>query len=109
MSIGFANNTYAVGAYKAISTISTTVPAIAGPSAPAEPSTFGGILSGIMAQTNAAEAQTHVMDTDVVTGLSDDLHSVLIAGEKADILLNLTVQIRNKLVESYQEIMRMQI
>jgi len=38
-----------------------------------------------------------------------DLHNVIIAGEKARISLELTLQIRNKAMEAYQEIMRMQI
>jgi len=38
-----------------------------------------------------------------------DLHDVVIAGEKARLSLELTLQIRNKAMEAYQEIMRMQI
>ena len=45
----------------------------------------------------------------LVTGTLDDLHTATIAAAKADIMLNLTVQVRNKMVESYQEIMRMQM
>jgi len=43
--------------------------------------------------------------------LGDDinLHDVVIAGEKARLSLELTIQIRNKALEAYQEIMRMQI
>ncbi len=38
-----------------------------------------------------------------------DLHDVMIAMEKADISLRLLVQVRNKAVDAYQEIMRMQV
>ena len=38
-----------------------------------------------------------------------DLHNVVIASEKARASLELTLQIRNKAMEAYQEIMRMQI
>ncbi|NLZ53273.1 MAG: flagellar hook-basal body complex protein FliE [Thermoanaerobacteraceae bacterium] len=38
-----------------------------------------------------------------------DLHDVVIAGEKARLSLELALQIRNKAMEAYQEIMRMQI
>ena len=44
-----------------------------------------------------------------VIGDEIDLHNVVIAGEKAKISLELTLQIRNKVMEAYQEIMRMQI
>lgn len=38
-----------------------------------------------------------------------DLHTVLLDAEKADIALQFTIQIRNKLMEAYQEIMRLQL
>ena len=44
-----------------------------------------------------------------VAGGDVDIHSAVIDAQKAEIALNLTIQIRNKLLESYQEIMRMQI
>ena len=45
----------------------------------------------------------------VNTGGPVDLHEVMIAMEKADISLRMLVQVRNKAVEAYQEIMRMQV
>ncbi|MBW1778359.1 MAG: flagellar hook-basal body complex protein FliE [Deltaproteobacteria bacterium] len=42
-------------------------------------------------------------------GRSQDLHDVMIAMEKADLSLRLLVQVRNKMVDAYQEIMRMQV
>ncbi|MDK2822116.1 MAG: flagellar hook-basal body complex protein FliE [Clostridia bacterium] len=38
-----------------------------------------------------------------------DIHDVMISMEKAHLALQLTIEIRNKLVESYQEVMRMQV
>lgn len=43
------------------------------------------------------------------TGEAKNLHEVMIAMEKADISLRLMVQMRNKAVDAYQEIMRMQV
>jgi flagellar hook-basal body complex protein FliE len=43
------------------------------------------------------------------TGGPVDLHDVMIAMEKADITLRLLVQVRNKAVDAYKEIMRMQV
>ena len=45
----------------------------------------------------------------LLTGEVDNLHDVTIAAEKANISLQLTLAIRNKVVEAYREIMRMQI
>ncbi|MFZ5943713.1 MAG: flagellar hook-basal body complex protein FliE [Bacillota bacterium] len=38
-----------------------------------------------------------------------DVHDVMISMEKAQLALQLTIEIRNKLVEAYQEVMRMQV
>jgi flagellar hook-basal body complex protein FliE len=38
-----------------------------------------------------------------------DLHDVMIASEKASVAMQLTLQVRNKLVEAYQDVMRMQV
>ena len=43
------------------------------------------------------------------TGGQVDLHEVMIAMEKADISLRMLVQVRNKAIDAYQEIMRMQV
>ena len=46
---------------------------------------------------------------DLAMGKDVELHDVMIAAEKSSVAVNLTMQIRNKLVESYQEVMRMQV
>lgn len=45
----------------------------------------------------------------LATGDVDNIHEVMIATEKAEIALQFTVNIQNKVVEAYKEIMRMQI
>ena len=42
-------------------------------------------------------------------GKIDDLHTLMIETEKADLALQFTLQVRNKLLDAYNEIMRMQI
>ena len=46
---------------------------------------------------------------DFISGRTDNIHSVLIAAEKASISLQFIMEVRNKVIEAYQEIMRMQI
>jgi flagellar hook-basal body complex protein FliE len=46
---------------------------------------------------------------DFISGVSDDIHSVIIAGSKADLALQMTLQVRNKVMDAYKEIMNMQI
>ena len=70
---------------------------------------FSDFLSEAMAGTVAGDYESKAAGIDLLLGGEQDLHSIPIAEQKAEILLNLTVQIRNKMVESYQEIMRMQV
>jgi flagellar hook-basal body complex protein FliE len=44
-----------------------------------------------------------------MTGESQDLHTTVIAMQKADLSFQMMMQVRNKIVQAYQEIMRMQI
>ena len=58
---------------------------------------------------NYIEAETKV-DEDIYklsTGESDDLHNIMINAQKAEISLDLVIQLRNKALEAYNEIMRM--
>ncbi|MFO7861559.1 MAG: flagellar hook-basal body complex protein FliE [Desulfosalsimonas sp.] len=56
---------------------------------------------------NLKKADQAILEAN--TGGSTDLHDVMVAMEKADISLRLAVQVRNKAVDAYQEIMRMQV
>lgn len=46
---------------------------------------------------------------ELATGKTDDIAGVMIATEQADIALRAMVQVRNKIIDAYQEIMRMQV
>ena len=70
---------------------------------------FQQALAGAIGQTNQYALQADEMTRKLATGEVTDLHKVMIAVEKAGLSLQLTMQVRNKMVEAYQEIMRMQI
>ena len=74
-------------------------------------SSFAAILSQALGveQVVGTDYLDKLSGVQTVAGDDVDIHSVVIDAQKAEIALNLTLQIRNKLVESYQEIMRMQI
>ena len=116
-SIGnFGNiNRYLANNFQLLPTVSTIgVPTsqatpVPGSSAPEKP-VFANFLTEAMGETVAADAGVKFGNLGLITGAGDqDIHDVTIASTKADIMLNLTVQIRNRMVEGYQEIMRMQI
>ncbi|GAF63718.1 flagellar hook-basal body complex protein FliE [Alkalihalobacillus trypoxylicola] len=58
---------------------------------------------------NEAQHESQQKTQLLATGNIEDLHEVMIAGQKASITLQATVEVRNKVVEAYQEIMRMQV
>lgn len=83
-------------------------PSLSGPSSSSGAS-FSNLLenavSGIDGKMKAAESEK----VKVMTGESSNLHQSMIAMQEASVAFSLMVEVRNKLVESYQELMRMQI
>lgn len=70
---------------------------------------FGDILKGQMANINNLQAQANDAIETYATGGEIELHNVILATEKADMALQLAMQVRNKMVTAYQEIMHMNI
>jgi len=71
-------------------------------------SSFGNVLQDAIKQVNSLETDSQ---TEVNKFLSEDtdLHSVMMALEKADISFQVMMQVRNKIVSAYQEIMKTQV
>lgn len=70
---------------------------------------FANTLKEAIANVNNQQIKSDTMTEKLINGGDVDLHEVMIASQKASITLNATMEIRNKAVEAYQEIMRMQI
>ena len=70
---------------------------------------FADLLQQSLAQANRLEQQAQALDARLALGESVELHDVVLAAEKARLALDLVVQVRNKAIEAYQEIMRMQV
>ena len=70
---------------------------------------FGDFLQNAMNETNNLQLESTQLTEDFLTGKTDDIHSVMIAGEKANLALQFTMQVRNKVVDAYKEIMNMQV
>ncbi|MBW7473303.1 flagellar hook-basal body complex protein FliE [Paenibacillus oenotherae] len=69
---------------------------------------FGEFLQNALDSVSAQEQNVHAMNDKYLIG-QVDVSEVMIASEQAQLSLQLTSQIRNKVVEAYQEIMRMQL
>jgi flagellar hook-basal body complex protein FliE len=72
-------------------------------------STFSGFLQEAMSGVNRVQQEAETAVQQHTIGKTHNLHDTMIAVEKADISLRLLMPVRNKAVEAYQEIMRMQI
>ncbi len=66
---------------------------------------IGDYLGSVNQLTQTSDAKQR----DLALGKDVEMHDVMIAAEQASVAVQLTMQIRNKLVESYQEVMRMQV
>lgn len=72
-------------------------------------SKFTDILGEAIDNVKETEAQAESANTALLTGESDNIHSAMIAAQKAEIAVSLAVQVRNKVIESYNTVMGMQI
>lgn len=69
---------------------------------------FAGILNNTINKVSDLQKSADTAVEKFVAG-EIDIHEVMIEVEKASVALQLTVQMRNKVMEAYQEVMRMQI
>jgi flagellar hook-basal body complex protein FliE len=70
---------------------------------------FGDALKEAIATVNQVQKQSDHEIQKLMTGQSQDLHTTLIAVQKADLSFQMMMQVRNKIVQAYHEIMRMPV
>ena len=70
---------------------------------------FSDFLGQMVSDVNSKQAAAGSAVEGVLTGQNVPLHQAMIAMEEASVSFQLMVEVRNKLLESYQELMRMQI
>jgi flagellar hook-basal body complex protein FliE len=86
--------------------ISTARP-VSGTVRPEAAREFGEQLTRAVSQLNSQQLAVDDAATRLSLGSTADLHSIILEAEKANLTLELAIQIRNKALEAYQEIMRM--
>jgi flagellar hook-basal body complex protein FliE len=69
---------------------------------------FFDTLKHAMNQVGQLQAEAQNKITGLVTGEGEDVHSAMIAVEKANMAFEMMVQVRNKIISAYQEVSRMQ-
>ena len=77
-------------------------------SAPEEES-FGEVLKNSLNEVNRTQVAADRAAEQIAAGQTKNLHEAMIKLEEADLSLRMVVQMRNKALEAYQEIMRMQV
>lgn len=70
---------------------------------------FGEFLSDAVTEVNDLQVDAGKANIAMAAGQVEDISEVMVAGAKAQVALQLTMQVRNKVVEAYQEVMRMQV
>jgi flagellar hook-basal body complex protein FliE len=94
--------------FKVYSDLPRMMPSPAAPKQQADGTSFGKLLTEAIQQVNDVE-KTSQSELQKYLGNEADLHSVMIALEKADLSFQLMMQVRNKIVQAYQEVMRSQV
>ena len=72
-------------------------------------SSFTDILSDAMGSAQDTEMSVQGQNAAMLTGETDDLHTPIIEAQKAELALNLAIQIRNKVISAYNDVMGMQV
>ena len=94
-----------------ISGVPASMPAAAPVSGAAESAGkgFGEAISHMIQDVSQAEFHADALATDVALGGDTSVHELMVAMTKASLSVDLLVQVRNRALEAYQEVMRMQI
>jgi flagellar hook-basal body complex protein FliE len=71
--------------------------------------TFSQVLRDSMDKVNTYQSQADTAIKELVAGRNKNIHETLLTIERADSSLKLMMQVRNKILDAYREIMRMQV
>jgi len=94
----------------AIDALRSSLPTFGAPKVAGSPAAggFGDTLTHLLNSVETKAGEANVAIGNMLDG-TGDVHEAMIAMQKADTMLQLTVQIRNKLVQAYQDVMRMPV
>jgi flagellar hook-basal body complex protein FliE len=85
------------------------VPDAAGGDRSGGSASFGRVLKDSLAQVNRLQHEADEAIRSLATGGTATLHDTMLAVQKADLSFRLMMQVRNKIVEAYQEVLRMSV
>lgn len=92
-----------------VAAVATATAASATPAAAAPSEAFSQLFSQGLGEMNSSVSAAERAMSDLAAGKPVELHEVMINLERAQLSVQTFVQVRNKLVEAYQDLMRMQL
>ncbi len=70
---------------------------------------FKSFLTNSIEKINNAEKVSNILNEQLATGKLENIHDAMIATQKAEITLNLALELRGQVLDAYREIMRLQV
>ena len=70
---------------------------------------FGEVLKNAIEEVSGLEHDADQAIQELITGQNDNIHEAMIALQKADVSFKAMMEVRDKLIGAYKEIMRMQV
>lgn len=83
-------------------------PSVSAPARTGDDGAFANSITGAIDDLRAMQSESDALKVAAVTGDLDDIHSAMIASSRAAVTLELVAAVRNKGVDAFNEIMRMQ-
>ena len=74
-----------------------------------EGANFTDFLSNALQEAQTTDTASQANTLNLLSGDITDIHTATIQAQKAELSLNLAIQIRNKVIDAYNEVMRMQV
>jgi len=93
----------------AISGITQVAAAVEGPAAGPKGQSFLDSMREAVEKVNELQQASGAEVRRLITGETEDLHKTLLAVQRAELAFELMMEVRNKVVQAYQEIMRIQV
>jgi flagellar hook-basal body complex protein FliE len=84
-------------------------PAPAGNAPAGTPASFSELLRKSVEDVNQMQTEADSAVKELIAGRSKNIHETMLTVERADVSLKLMMQVRNKIIDAYKEIMRMQV
>ena len=86
-----------------------SIAAATGQKSPAAPGAFQSLLSNTLGQVQQSQQSADAIADQFLSGENQEVHQVALAATQNELAFDMFMQVRNKIVSAYQEVMRMQM